>query len=254
MFPRAELGPAPLNLINMQSLTATKTCTHPSHTHPGLSCHRAQASPVVGYRILRDVLSEIQLPHVPGLFLLIILCYKVRKIQFFCWIKSPPFLFFLLALLFIAFVDRWCTRLRVCIYMCVCPPAYLPASIGMEGPMSHRAPLGPPSVARFHRRRTSGTRDERYRSGTDATPYRYFIGRIKKINIQMIWNYPHWNFWCLIYNEISWALLINKWTPGRYCKKKKITPCSNRIFLELSKLAFCCILLCFWYTLIQWAI
>lgn len=58
------------------------------------------------------------------------------------------------------------------IYMCVLcvrlPPCLL-AFVGMEGPMSHRAPLGPPSAARFHRRRTSGTRDERYRSGTAAT-------------------------------------------------------------------------------------
>ncbi|PWA18107.1 hypothetical protein CCH79_00003944 [Gambusia affinis] len=46
---------------------------------------------------------------------------------------------------------------------------------GMEGPMSHRAPLGPPAAARFHRRRTSGTRDERYRSGTGSPPGPRFI-------------------------------------------------------------------------------
>lgn len=56
----------------------------------------------------------------------------------------------------------------VCVSVCVSPPACTFASLGMEGPMSHRAPLGPPSAARFHRRRTSGTRDERYRSGTEA--------------------------------------------------------------------------------------
>lgn len=64
-----------------------------------------------------------------------------------------------------------------CAYTCcscknpsVCPQAFLPAFVGMEGPMSHRAPLGPPAAARFHRRRTSGTRDERYRSGTGSPP------------------------------------------------------------------------------------
>lgn len=60
--------------------------------------------------------------------------------------------------------------LYVCVYVCVCPPACTFASLGMEGPMSHRAPLGPPAAARFHRRRTSGTRDERYRSGTEVAP------------------------------------------------------------------------------------
>lgn len=71
---------------------------------------------------------------------------------------------------FIAFVKRVCAYVCLFIYVCVCPPACLLASVGMEGPMSHRAPLGPPSAARFHRRRTSGTRDERYRSGTETTP------------------------------------------------------------------------------------
>ncbi|MEQ2192210.1 hypothetical protein XENOCAPTIV_008552, partial [Xenoophorus captivus] len=55
--------------------------------------------------------------------------------------------------------------------------AFLPASVGMEGPMSHRAPLGPPAAARFHRRRTSGTRDERYRSGTEITPDACFVSQ-----------------------------------------------------------------------------
>uniref|UniRef100_A0A8C6VWK4 Disco interacting protein 2 homolog C n=1 Tax=Nothobranchius furzeri TaxID=105023 RepID=A0A8C6VWK4_NOTFU len=57
--------------------------------------------------------------------------------------------------------------------MCVC----LPASVGMEGPMSHRAPLGPPSAARFHRRRTSGTRDERYRSDVHTEAVQAVLAR-----------------------------------------------------------------------------
>uniref|UniRef100_A0A3Q3JXS1 DMAP1-binding domain-containing protein n=1 Tax=Monopterus albus TaxID=43700 RepID=A0A3Q3JXS1_MONAL len=50
--------------------------------------------------------------------------------------------------------------------------AYIPHA---GGPMSHRAPLGPPSAARFHRRRTSGTRDERYRSGRETTLERFLL-------------------------------------------------------------------------------
>uniref|UniRef100_A0A671WSN9 Disco-interacting protein 2 homolog Cb n=1 Tax=Sparus aurata TaxID=8175 RepID=A0A671WSN9_SPAAU len=51
------------------------------------------------------------------------------------------------------------------------------ASVGMEGPMSHRAPLGPPSAARFHRRRTSGTRDERYRSDVHTEAVQAVLAR-----------------------------------------------------------------------------
>uniref|UniRef100_A0AAX7W1J2 DMAP1-binding domain-containing protein n=1 Tax=Astatotilapia calliptera TaxID=8154 RepID=A0AAX7W1J2_ASTCA len=45
------------------------------------------------------------------------------------------------------------------------------------GPMSHRAPLGPPSAARFHRRRTSGTRDERYRSDVHTEAVQAVLAR-----------------------------------------------------------------------------
>uniref|UniRef100_A0A087XC83 Disco-interacting protein 2 homolog Cb n=1 Tax=Poecilia formosa TaxID=48698 RepID=A0A087XC83_POEFO len=55
--------------------------------------------------------------------------------------------------------------------------AFLPASVGMEGPMSHRAPLGPPAAARFHRRRTSGTRDERYRSDVHTEAVQAVLAR-----------------------------------------------------------------------------
>ncbi|XP_038129796.1 disco-interacting protein 2 homolog C-like isoform X1 [Cyprinodon tularosa] len=55
--------------------------------------------------------------------------------------------------------------------------AFLPASVGMEGPMSHRAPLGPPVAARFHRRRTSGTRDERYRSDVHTEAVQAVLAR-----------------------------------------------------------------------------
>uniref|UniRef100_A0AAX7TD74 DMAP1-binding domain-containing protein n=1 Tax=Astatotilapia calliptera TaxID=8154 RepID=A0AAX7TD74_ASTCA len=55
--------------------------------------------------------------------------------------------------------------------------ACLLASVGMEGPMSHRAPLGPPSAARFHRRRTSGTRDERYRSDVHTEAVQAVLAR-----------------------------------------------------------------------------
>uniref|UniRef100_A0A671WSD0 Disco-interacting protein 2 homolog Cb n=1 Tax=Sparus aurata TaxID=8175 RepID=A0A671WSD0_SPAAU len=44
-------------------------------------------------------------------------------------------------------------------------------------PMSHRAPLGPPSAARFHRRRTSGTRDERYRSDVHTEAVQAVLAR-----------------------------------------------------------------------------
>uniref|UniRef100_A0A8D3DDT9 DMAP1-binding domain-containing protein n=1 Tax=Scophthalmus maximus TaxID=52904 RepID=A0A8D3DDT9_SCOMX len=47
----------------------------------------------------------------------------------------------------------------------------------MEGPMSHRAPHGPPSAARFHRRRTSGTRDERYRSDVHTEAVQAVLAR-----------------------------------------------------------------------------
>ncbi|TWW70667.1 Disco-interacting protein 2 -like protein C, partial [Takifugu flavidus] len=54
---------------------------------------------------------------------------------------------------------------------------YIPHAGGMEGPMSHRAPLGPPSAARFHRRRTSGTRDERYRSDVHTEAVQAVLAR-----------------------------------------------------------------------------
>uniref|UniRef100_A0A3P9HPK8 DMAP1-binding domain-containing protein n=1 Tax=Oryzias latipes TaxID=8090 RepID=A0A3P9HPK8_ORYLA len=53
----------------------------------------------------------------------------------------------------------------------------LELSEGMEGPMSRRAPLGPPSAARFHRRRTSGTRDERYRSDVHTEAVQAVLAR-----------------------------------------------------------------------------
>ncbi|KAF7645571.1 hypothetical protein LDENG_00201790 [Lucifuga dentata] len=55
--------------------------------------------------------------------------------------------------------------------------AFYPHAGGMEGPMSHRAPLGPPSAARFHRRRTSGTRDERYRSDVHTEAVQAVLAR-----------------------------------------------------------------------------
>ncbi|XP_066502940.1 disco-interacting protein 2 homolog C isoform X2 [Hoplias malabaricus] len=44
--------------------------------------------------------------------------------------------------------------------------AYLPQPPGLESSMAHerRPPMGPSSASRYHRRRSSGTRDERYRS------------------------------------------------------------------------------------------
>uniref|UniRef100_A0A668T0Z4 DMAP1-binding domain-containing protein n=1 Tax=Oreochromis aureus TaxID=47969 RepID=A0A668T0Z4_OREAU len=53
--------------------------------------------------------------------------------------------------------------------------AYPPPLV--NGPMSHRAPLGPPSAARFHRRRTSGTRDERYRSDVHTEAVQAVLAR-----------------------------------------------------------------------------
>uniref|UniRef100_A0A3B5AV09 Disco-interacting protein 2 homolog C-like n=1 Tax=Stegastes partitus TaxID=144197 RepID=A0A3B5AV09_9TELE len=55
--------------------------------------------------------------------------------------------------------------------------AYVPHAGGNLGPMSHRAPLGPPSAARFHRRRTSGTRDERYRSDVHTEAVQAVLAR-----------------------------------------------------------------------------
>ncbi|XP_051910565.1 disco-interacting protein 2 homolog C-like isoform X1 [Hippocampus zosterae] len=55
--------------------------------------------------------------------------------------------------------------------------AFVPHAGGMEGPMSHRVPLGPPSAARFHRRRTSGTRDERYRSDVHTEAVQAMLAR-----------------------------------------------------------------------------
>uniref|UniRef100_A0A3Q4G8E1 Disco-interacting protein 2 homolog C-like n=1 Tax=Neolamprologus brichardi TaxID=32507 RepID=A0A3Q4G8E1_NEOBR len=52
-----------------------------------------------------------------------------------------------------------------------------PAPLYLNGPMSHRAPLGPPSAARFHRRRTSGTRDERYRSDVHTEAVQAVLAR-----------------------------------------------------------------------------
>uniref|UniRef100_A0A6Q2Z352 DMAP1-binding domain-containing protein n=1 Tax=Esox lucius TaxID=8010 RepID=A0A6Q2Z352_ESOLU len=56
----------------------------------------------------------------------------------------------------------------VCVCVCVC--------VGMEG-MSHRPPFGPPSAARFHRRRSSGTRDERYRSDVHSEAVQAVLAR-----------------------------------------------------------------------------
>ncbi|XP_077592069.1 disco-interacting protein 2 homolog C-like [Stigmatopora nigra] len=55
--------------------------------------------------------------------------------------------------------------------------AFIPHVGGMEGPMSHRVPMGPPSAARFHRRRTSGTRDERYRSDVHTEAVQAVLAR-----------------------------------------------------------------------------
>ncbi|XP_028972168.1 disco-interacting protein 2 homolog C isoform X4 [Esox lucius] len=52
----------------------------------------------------------------------------------------------------------------------------LELSEGMEG-MSHRPPFGPPSAARFHRRRSSGTRDERYRSDVHSEAVQAVLAR-----------------------------------------------------------------------------
>uniref|UniRef100_A0A4W6G5E1 Disco interacting protein 2 homolog C n=1 Tax=Lates calcarifer TaxID=8187 RepID=A0A4W6G5E1_LATCA len=111
----------------------------------------------------------------------------------FCFIKSEKcdfsaesnhlhvcFSFYALYLLLLSnMYVHICVCVCVCvyIYVCVCPPARLLTSVGMEGPMSHRAPLGPPSAARFHRRRTSGTRDERYRSDVHTEAVQAVLAR-----------------------------------------------------------------------------
>uniref|UniRef100_A0A8K9WNB3 DMAP1-binding domain-containing protein n=1 Tax=Oncorhynchus mykiss TaxID=8022 RepID=A0A8K9WNB3_ONCMY len=54
--------------------------------------------------------------------------------------------------------------------------AYVPHPGGMEG-MSHRPFFAPPSAARFHRRRSSGTRDERYRSDVHSEAVQAVLAR-----------------------------------------------------------------------------
>ncbi|XP_038852827.1 disco-interacting protein 2 homolog C-like [Salvelinus namaycush] len=54
--------------------------------------------------------------------------------------------------------------------------AYIPHPGGMEG-MSHRPFFAPPSAARFHRRRSSGTRDERYRSDVHSEAVQAVLAR-----------------------------------------------------------------------------
>ncbi|XP_041736065.1 disco-interacting protein 2 homolog C-like isoform X1 [Coregonus clupeaformis] len=54
--------------------------------------------------------------------------------------------------------------------------AYVPHPGGMEG-MSHHPLFGPPSAARFHRRRSSGTRDERYRSDVHSEAVQAVLAR-----------------------------------------------------------------------------
>ncbi|XP_071184272.1 disco-interacting protein 2 homolog C-like isoform X4 [Salvelinus alpinus] len=54
--------------------------------------------------------------------------------------------------------------------------AYIPHPGGMEG-MSQRPFFAPPSAARFHRRRSSGTRDERYRSDVHSEAVQAVLAR-----------------------------------------------------------------------------
>ncbi|GAA6083111.1 disco-interacting protein 2 homolog C isoform X1 [Tachysurus ichikawai] len=51
--------------------------------------------------------------------------------------------------------------------------AYLPQPPGLEVSMAHecRPPMVPSSASRYHRRRSSGTRDERYRSGESGAMF-----------------------------------------------------------------------------------
>uniref|UniRef100_A0A8K9V321 DMAP1-binding domain-containing protein n=1 Tax=Oncorhynchus mykiss TaxID=8022 RepID=A0A8K9V321_ONCMY len=60
--------------------------------------------------------------------------------------------------------------------------AYFPHPGGMEG-MSHRPPFAPPSAARFHRRRSSGTRDERYRSDVHSEAVQAVLARHVESNV-----------------------------------------------------------------------
>lgn len=123
-------------------------------------------SPLIGCSTKTERCSE-SAPPAP-------LIIYVHLSLFFFFLKSEKSDFFLLSahlhvcvsfFFFLALVLLLCqTSLCVCLCLCLCSCAG--NAVGMEGPMSHRPPLGPlPSAARFHRRRTSGTRDERYRSG-----------------------------------------------------------------------------------------
>ncbi|KAK6293061.1 disco-interacting protein 2 homolog C isoform X1 [Coregonus clupeaformis] len=60
--------------------------------------------------------------------------------------------------------------------------AYFPHPGGMEG-MSHRPPFAPPSAARFHRRRSSGTHDERYRSDVHSEAVQAVLARHVESNV-----------------------------------------------------------------------
>uniref|UniRef100_A0A665WQU9 Uncharacterized protein n=1 Tax=Echeneis naucrates TaxID=173247 RepID=A0A665WQU9_ECHNA len=129
--------------------------------------------------MLRDVRSEI-----PLYYDFILSCF------YSCFILSQKndiflsnqiismFVFFSFYAFYLLLLSNVCVHICVCVvYVCVCPLACLLTSVGMEGPMSHRAPLGPPSAARFHRRRTSGTRDERYRSDVHTEAVQAVLAR-----------------------------------------------------------------------------
>uniref|UniRef100_A0A673N1T1 Disco-interacting protein 2 homolog C n=1 Tax=Sinocyclocheilus rhinocerous TaxID=307959 RepID=A0A673N1T1_9TELE len=69
--------------------------------------------------------------------------------------------------------------------------AYLPHPPGLEGSMAHdRRPPMAPSASRYHRRRSSGTRDERYRSGESAGSFfhrmAFSLPRYFKIDLSVV--------------------------------------------------------------------
>lgn len=57
-------------------------------------------------------------------------------------------------------MSLWLRRVIVPLLISLC-------HLGLEASMAHerRPPMAPSSASRYHRRRSSGTRDERYRSG-----------------------------------------------------------------------------------------
>uniref|UniRef100_A0A8L0DUA6 DMAP1-binding domain-containing protein n=1 Tax=Oncorhynchus mykiss TaxID=8022 RepID=A0A8L0DUA6_ONCMY len=125
-----------------------------------------------GYEKKRSKLIRAYVPHPGGTFNTQSVLYSI-----FNMLKAPSKLRMLgdfcisvcgLDCIFLTRSIVFCVLFCVCV--CVC------AFLCMEG-MSHRPFFAPPSAARFHRRRSSGTRDERYRSDVHSEAVQAVLAR-----------------------------------------------------------------------------